>query len=231
MVAAPIAATLAETPLLRGLPPDALVKLASIARRRTFKRGEVIFHMGDPGDTLFVVETGKVKVFSYADSGEETVLAIVGPRSCFGELALIDGEPRSATIEALEPVEAVSIGRKAFQDLLRDHPQAALDLLHVLAAKIRYLTGLVSDLAFLDLEGRLAKKLLELAAEYGKAQGDEVVIDVFISQEDLAKMVGATRASVNKVLGWYEDRGIIARRPHPRRIYIRQPDRLQARIV
>jgi CRP/FNR family transcriptional regulator/CRP/FNR family cyclic AMP-dependent transcriptional regulator len=229
MIGSHIADTLAGTPLLRGLPPDALATLTSIARRRTYKRGEVIFHMGDPGDTLFILESGRVKVYSYAESGEETVLAIVGPGSCFGELALIDGEPRSATVEALEPVEAVSIGRTPFQGLLQDHPQTGQFLLRVLAAKIRYLTGVVSDLAFLDLEGRLAKKLLELADEYGKPQADGVLIDIVLPQDVLAHMVGATRASVNKLIGWYEDRGMIARRG--RRIAVLQPDRLRSRIV
>jgi CRP/FNR family transcriptional regulator/CRP/FNR family cyclic AMP-dependent transcriptional regulator len=101
--------------------------------------------------------------------------------------------------------------------------------MHALAAKIRYLTDVVSDLAFLDLEGRLAKRLLELAAEHGQTSGDEILIDLPITQEELAAMVGATRASVNKLIGWYEDRGIIARRG--RRIAVLQPDRLRARIV
>ena len=229
MLGSHIAVTLARSPLLSGLPADALARLATAARRRTYKRGEVIFHFGDPGDTLFVLETGRVKVFSYSDSGDEALLAFVGPGECFGELALIDGEPRSATVEALEPVEAVSIGRPAFLALVRDHPNTAEHLLHALAAKIRYLTAVVSDLAFLDLEGRLAKRLLELAAEHGKQEGTEILIDIPLTQEALASWVGATRASVNKLLGWYEDRGMIARRG--RRIAVLQPDRLRSRIV
>jgi CRP/FNR family transcriptional regulator, cyclic AMP receptor protein len=229
MIGSHIADTLAKSPLLRGLPPDAMARLATAARRRTYKRGEVIFHLGDPGDTLFVLETGRVKVFSYAESGEETLLAIVGPGECFGELALVDGEARSATVQTLEPVEAVSISRAAFLGLVREHPHTAEYLLHTMAAKIRYLTDVVSDLAFLDLEGRLAKRLLELATEHGQASGGETLIEIPLTQEDLASMVGATRASVNKLLGWYEDRGMIARRG--RRIAVLQPDRLRGRIV
>ncbi len=229
MAASHVADTLAKSPLLRGLPSEALGRLAAVARRRTYRRGEVIFHQGDPGDTLFVLEAGRVKVFTYAESGDETLLAIVGPGECFGELALIDGEPRSATIQALELVEAVTISRGAFLGLVREHPQTAEYLLHALAAKIRYLTDVVSDLAFLDLEGRLAKRLLELAAEHGESHEGETLIELPLTQEELAAMVGATRASVNKLLGWYEDRGMIARRG--RRIAVLQPDRLRARIV
>jgi CRP-like cAMP-binding protein len=229
MLTTHIASTLVKSPLLRDLSQDALGRLAAAARRRIYKRGEVIFHEGDPGEALLVLESGRVKVFTYADSGDETLLAILGPGECFGELALIDGEPRSATIQAIEPVEAVSVGRAAFLALVREHPQTAEHLMHRLAAKIRYLTDVVSDLAFLDLEGRLAKRLLELAEKHGQDVGDEVLIELPLTQEDLAAMVGATRASVNKLLGWYEDRGMIARRG--RRIAILQSDRLRARIV
>jgi CRP/FNR family transcriptional regulator/CRP/FNR family cyclic AMP-dependent transcriptional regulator len=229
MLTSNISSTLAKSPLLRDLSEEALGRLAASARRRVYKRGEVIFHEGDPGEALLVLESGRVKVFTYADSGDETMLAILGPGECFGELALLDGAPRSATVQTLEAVEAVSVGREAFRSLVREHPQMAEHLMHALAAKIRYLTDVVSDLAFLDLEGRLAKRLLELAAEHGQTSGDEILIDLPITQEELAAMVGATRASVNKLIGWYEDRGIIARRG--RRIAVLQPDRLRARIV
>jgi CRP-like cAMP-binding protein len=229
MLTTHIASTLVKSPLLRDLSQEALGRLAAAARRRLYKRGEVIFHEGDPGEALLVLESGRVKVFTYADSGDETLLAILGPGECFGELALIDGEPRSATIQAIEPVEAVSVGRAAFLQLVREHPPTAEHLMHRLAAKIRYLTDVVSDLAFLDLEGRLAKRLLELAEKHGQTAGDEVLIELPLTQEDLASMVGATRASVNKLLGWYEDRGMIARRG--RRIAVLQPDRLRSRIV
>jgi CRP-like cAMP-binding protein len=225
----PVAEALARSTLLRDLPAEALEGLARAARRRSYRRGEVLFHQADPGDTLLVLESGRVKVFTYAASGDETVLSILGPGESFGELALIDGEPRSATVQALEPVQTVSVGRAAFLAVIREQPKAAERLLGALATKIRYLSDVVSDLAFLDLEGRLAKRLLELAAEHGRQDGIEVVIELPLTQEDLAAMVGATRASVNKLLGWYEDRGLIARRG--RRISVIDPDRLRARIA
>ena len=223
-----VVSTLAKSPLLQGLPVESLEQMATGARRRTYRRGEVLFHQGDPGDALVILESGTVKVIVYSESGDESVLAIVGPGESFGELALIDGEARSATVQALEPVEALSIHREAFMKIVFSHGPTCERLLSALAAKIRYLTTTVSDLAFLNLEGRLAKKLLELANDRGREINGATEIALTLTQEELAGMVGATRASVNKVLGWYEDRGIIGRTG--RRIVVRDPARLQGRI-
>lgn len=220
--------TLARTALLRDLTDEDLGHIAALAHRRTFRRGEVVFHQGDAGDALHIVETGRLKVVVYGESASETVLSILGPGESFGELALIDGEPRSATVQALEPAETVSVRRDEFLALLRTHPETNERLLVALVAKIRQLTDTVSDLAFLDLEGRLGKKLLELAGLHGSETGGVAEIEVPLTQEDLAGMVGATRASVNKLLGWYEDRHLIARRG--RRITLLDPDRLRRRI-
>jgi CRP/FNR family transcriptional regulator, cyclic AMP receptor protein len=224
-----VVSILAQSLLLQDLSDESLEQLAARARRRTYRRGEVLFHEGDPGDALVILETGTVKVIVYSESGDETVLAIVGPGESFGELAVIDGAARSATVQALEAVEALSIPRSALLEVVRSHPPTCERLLGALAAKIRYLTTTVSDLAFLNLEGRLAKKLLELANDRGREVGGAREIQLALTQEDLAGMVGATRASVNKVLGWYEDRGLISRTG--RRITVRDARRLQQRIA
>jgi len=220
--------TLARTALLRDLTDEDLGHIVELAHRRTFRRGEVVFHQGDAGDALHIVQTGRLKVIVYGESGSETVLSILGPGESFGELALIDGEPRSATVQALEPAQTVSVRRDEFLALLRTHPETNERLLVALVAKVRQLTDTVSDLAFLDLEGRLAKKLLELAALHGSETDGVTVIEVPLTQEDLAAMVGATRASVNKLLGWYEDRHLISRQG--RRITLLDPERLRRRI-
>jgi CRP/FNR family transcriptional regulator, cyclic AMP receptor protein len=225
----PMISTLGKSLLLQDLPDDSLEQLAARARRRVYRRGEILFHEGDPGDALVILERGIVKVLVYAESGDETVLAIVGPGESFGELALIDGEARSATVQALEAVEALSIPRQVVLEAVWSHRPTCERLLCALAAKIRYLTTTVSDLAFLNLEGRLAKKLLELASDRGREVGGVTEIQLTLTQEELAGMVGATRASVNKVLGWYEDRGLIGRTG--RRITVRDARRLQQRIA
>jgi CRP-like cAMP-binding protein len=220
---------LARSSLLSHLPAEGLARLAATAGRRSYRRGEVVFHQGDPGDTVHLIQTGRVKVVLDAESGDEAVVAILSPGDCFGELALIDGEPRSATIEALESLETICITRRDFMDFLRTHPQAMERLLMVLAGMIRQLDEDLADLIFLDLEGRLVKKLLELAEEHGREVDGAIEIELPMTQEDLAAMIGATRASVNKLLGAYEQRGAIRRQG--RRIAICDRERLRRRIT
>ena len=222
--------SLARIPLLQNVPEDALSQLTRSLRRRIYHRGEVIFHQGDPGDTLHLVRNGRVKVVIPAETGDEVLLAILGPGHCFGELALLDGEPRSASVVAMESVETLTLGRQDFLTFVRSNPETAERLLQNLARIIRRVNEDVADLAFLDLPGRLAKKLLELADSYGQPMEDGrgIEITVPLTQEELAGMIGATRPSVNKVLGWYEDQGAIERRG--RRIAILQPDALRRRV-
>jgi CRP/FNR family transcriptional regulator, cyclic AMP receptor protein len=220
---------LAGSHLLRNLPAESVARLASAARRHTYRRGEVIFHQGDPGDALHFICEGRVKVVLDAESGDEAVIAILAPGDCFGELSLIDGEPRSATVEALEAVSTVTLSRAEFMAFLRQNPTALDRLLTSLAGMVRRANEGVADLVFLDLEGRLVKKLLELAEAHGRPVNGAVEIEVPMTQEDLAAMIGATRASVNKLLGWYEDRGAIQRRG--RRIAIFDQERLRRRIT
>ncbi|MGE3272966.1 MAG: Crp/Fnr family transcriptional regulator, partial [Chloroflexota bacterium] len=210
------------------LPEDALTRLGSTARRRTYRRGEVIFHQGDPGNSLHFLTDGRVKVVLDAETGEEAVIAILGPGDCFGELSLIDGEPRSATVETLESVQTLSLSRTDFMEFIRSHPTAAERMMVALAGMVRRADESMADLVFLDLEGRLVKKLLELADAHGRDIDGAIEIELPMTQEDLAAMIGATRASVNKLLGFYEDRGAVQRRG--RRIAILDPDRLRRRI-
>jgi CRP/FNR family transcriptional regulator, cyclic AMP receptor protein len=207
-----------------------LSQLTRSLRRRTFQRGEVIFHQGDAGDTLHLVQSGRIKVVLPAESGDEVLLAILGPGNCFGELALLDGESRSATVVAIEPVETLTLGRSDFMAFVRANPETAERLMINLAHIIRKVNEDVADLAFLDLPGRLAKKLLDLAHDHGTPMPgcDGVEISVPLTQEELAGMVGATRPSVNKVLGWYEDQGAIQRRG--RKIAIFKPEALRQRV-
>jgi CRP/FNR family transcriptional regulator/CRP/FNR family cyclic AMP-dependent transcriptional regulator len=222
-------ATLAGATLLRDLPPTVLAELAAAARHRVYRAGEVICHVGDPGDTLHVVEFGRVKVTVYTEAGGEVLLNVLGPGDCFGELALIDGEPRSATVEALELVETVTLHRADFLRMLHSNEAALEPLLATLARTIRRLSDAVADVSFLSLEGRLAKKLLALSEEHGREIDGSIEIQLPISQEELASMVGATRPSVNKVLGQLEDDRIINRRG--RRIVVREPSGLRDRIA
>jgi CRP/FNR family cyclic AMP-dependent transcriptional regulator len=220
-------AALAHSRVLRGLPEGEREQLAAMMHRRTYRRGEVIFHQGDPGETLHLVCQGTLKVVIAGDGGDEAVLAILGTGDAFGEMALLDGGARSATVIALEAVETATLNRADFQQLLRRSPTAVEALLATLARTIRQTDEDVGDLMFLDLHGRLAKKLLELAQSHGAPRGEAIIIQVPLTQEELAGMIGATRASVNKILGFYEDLGAIQR--HGRQIVVCKPELLERR--
>ena len=194
-------------------------------RRRTFRRGEVVFHRGDPGDTLHVVRRGRLKIATLTESGEEAILTVLGPDDLFGEITLLDGGPRSATVVALEEVETATLSRRDFLDLLRSSPGAVEAVLAAMAGTIRRLSDEVADLMYLDLRGRLAKKLTELAAVHGSPPDDGwVEIVAPLTQEELAGLIGATRPRVNALLGFFEDQQALSRRG--RRIAVR-PAELQ----
>lgn len=203
---------LRSSQVLGAVPAAELGKLVESMRRRNYRRGEVVFHQGDPGDTLHVIAAGRVKVVVLAEGGDEIVLFILGPGELFGEIALLDGGPRTATVVAVEHLETTTLKRQDFLDLLRRSPTALESVLAALAASLRRTTDELSDLVGLDLHARLAKRLLALADSHGRPVGDAIEIELPLTQEELAGMVGATRASVNKLLGIYEDRGAIARR-------------------
>ena len=143
--------------------------MAAALRPRRFRRGETVFHAGDPGDALFIVAEGQVKITLPADDGSEpAILTTIGPGGFFGELALLDGAPRSATAVALDAVTTLVLRRDAFDRLVDEQPALRRALLASLAAEIRRLTAQVEDLHFLDLPGRLARHLLrELARQSG----------------------------------------------------------------
>jgi CRP-like cAMP-binding protein len=177
-------------------------------RRRRFRRNEVIFHQGDPGDALHVVAAGAVKIVLPSAEGEEAIIATLRPGDFFGELAILDGAPRSATAIALESCETLELPRPTFHDLLDRDPRLRDALLMGLTHELRRLTSHVEELHFLDLAGRLAMRLFRLAREADK-DGVEVRLDWPYTQSDLASMIGGTRQSVNKLLSGLVDDGLV----------------------
>ena len=202
--------TLAAVPLFGGLDADASERVAHGLRSRRFRRGETIFHLGDPGDALFIVATGLVKITLPSETGDEAILATLRPGDFFGELALLDGAPRSATAIALEPTETFVLPRDRFRDLISAEPAIRDALFAALARELRRLTIHVEELHFLDITGRLASRLARLAADSGKRQPDGTIrLGSRLTQADLAAMIGCTRQSVNKLLGMFTDDGLI----------------------
>lgn len=216
------AAALARARIFAGLEPSVIERLAGELRRRRFRRGEVIFHAGDPGDALFLIVSGAVKISLPTEDGGEVILATLRPGETFGELALLDGAPRSATAAAMAATEVLVLARARFEELLEGVPAMRRALLRTLAAEIRRLTEQVAELHFLDIPGRLAARLLRLADEGGVPRADGTIRLVGrITQGELAAMIGSTRQTVNRFLGAFVASGLV--RLEPEAIVILDP--------
>ena len=208
--ARPLAETLATVPFFSGLDAASLDRVTRGMRTRRFRRGEVIFHLGDPGDALFIVVSGAIKIMLPSDTGDEAILATLRAGDVFGELALLDGAPRSATAVAQEASETAILPRAQFRELLATEPAIRDALLASLAAELRRLTNHVEELHFLDITGRLASRLARLANESGRTLPDGAIrLPSPLTQGDLASMIGCTRQSVNKLRGMFTDDGLI----------------------
>jgi len=199
---------LRNVPLFAGLSDQELEVLAGSLGRRTFGKGMIIFHKGSVGQTLYIIESGKVRIFILSESGQEISVNVYGPGDVFGELALLDGLPRSAGAVVMEKTVTFTLHRDDFLRHLEACPHMARSIIEVLSTRLRYTTAYAETLAFLDVYGRVAAKLLELADRYGvKKNGIE--IDLRLTQAELATWVAATRESVNKALGTFRDQGLI----------------------
>lgn len=197
--------------LFEGVDDPALESCVGALRARRFKRGEVIFHLGDPGGSLFVIVSGSVKILVPADDGgDAAILTSIGAGGFFGELALLDGAPRSATAVALEPVSALVLDQRTFESVVEREPTLRRALLASLAGEIRRLTAQVEDLHFLDLPGRLAQHLVRrIVDDDGNVPSTEVSLDWPFTQAELAGMIGGSRQSVNRLLADLVDDAVV----------------------
>ena len=196
-----------EWALLDGVPDGDVQRVLSIARRRTFRRGEVVFHMGDPADTLHLIVSGRFAVRVQTALADVAVLTVLGPGEPFGELALLDPDGRrSATVEALEPGETRSIHRPDFERLRSEHPSVTEVLVALLAGQVRRLSGHLLEALYLPADRRVLRRLAELAEIYAPGAGEAVIP---LRQEDLAGLAGTSRATVNRVLRDEEGRGTV----------------------
>jgi CRP-like cAMP-binding protein len=216
---------LRETALFADVDDVAANEVARRLVRRTYRRGQALFHQGDPGDTLYVVVEGTVAVVVVSENGERMVLTTLHPPDVLGEISLLDGGARSAGAEAIEPTVALTLSRTVFLDVLRDQPSMAEPLLRSLGGLVRRLSEQASDFVFLDLPGRVAKVLLRLADDTGAEVDAPVAIAV--TQGRLAEMAGGSRQSVNQILQAFQQRGVLE--VQGRRVLIGRPDLLRRR--
>jgi CRP-like cAMP-binding protein len=221
-----ILAPLRETDLFRSLDDAAAARLARRLARRRYRADEPVFHQGDPGDRLHVIESGRVRIGMDSEDGRVGTLTVLGPGQVFGELVLLDGAPRSASAVALEPTVTVTLDRATFRSLLAEDEGIREAVLAGVAGWLRRLTEQMTELHFLDLRGRVAATLVRMAREAGLRDGPVVL--PALTQTEVASLVAGTRQRVNGVLGDLGREGLI--RYDGKRITVLDVDRLARRI-
>lgn len=195
--------------ILSGLTDAQLGVLAASFHRRTYPAREIIFHQGEPGTALYIIVAGKVRVFVCSETGREMTADILGRGEVFGEMALLSNQPRSASIMAMTSTQVLTLDRDAFHAGLRAYPEIAVNILAVLANRLRATTTFASELVFNNLHGRVGHVLLALAERHGVAEGEALRLDVPLTQAELATLVGTTRESVSRTLSVYESHGVL----------------------
>ena len=223
-------------PLFAGLDDATLMLCADAMRGRRFRRGEVLFHVEDPGDALFVVTSGEVKIILPSEEGAEPViLTTIGRGGFFGELALLDGHPRSASAVAVRVVEALVLRRDAFDRLVDAEPALRRAMFASLTGEIRRLTGQIADLHFLDLPGRLARHLLRMGGVMENGDGvtgsnasGPIRLAWPYTQSELAGMIGGSRQSVNRMLADFVEEDLL--RFEGNELVIPDPGRLERAV-
>jgi CRP/FNR family transcriptional regulator, cyclic AMP receptor protein len=199
--------------------------LVERGRRRRWPAGASLFLEGDQSGTVVFVVSGRVKVFSLTEQGEEILLAVRGPGALLGEVSAVDGGPRSASVAALEPVTAIVLTADAFLDYLRTHAAAATVLLQMVTSRLRDADRKRVEFAAYDIASRVARRLVELAERFGEPDENGVRIAVALSQDELAGWVGASREAVAKAL--HQLRGLHVVETGRRRITVVDPPALR----
>lgn len=195
-------ALLGSIQLFASLDAGDLAKIGALTRVQSYAARDAIVTQGEPARALFSIVRGRLKVVSCGPDGRDTVLGIMSEGEVFGEVALIDGGTRSATVTAIEPCELLVIDRDPFLALLQDSPDISVKLMVVLAQRLRRLSQRSEDAAFLDVPSRLARSLLDLASRFGerRERSSDISIGIKLSQQELGDLIGATRESINKHL-------------------------------
>ena len=198
---------LAQSAIFSTLDPDELDELVALGRSKSVRADQVVFWKGEAAAQLYAVVKGRLKVVVGSADGRDMVLRLLDPGALFAEIGLFDGGARTATVIASEEAELLVVDRRDFMPFLRRRPEAAIKLLAALASRLRATTEQVEDSVFLGVAPRLAKKLLELARSYGRAEGGGTRIAVRLSQQELGDLVATSRVSVNQQLHAWEREG------------------------
>jgi CRP/FNR family transcriptional regulator, cyclic AMP receptor protein len=213
---------LASVPMFSGLQRDELLKFAELTRERTYPKGSVILFQGDPGDSLYVLRQGRAKVVLIGEDGREVILGVLEPGAHFGELALIDDQPRSAHVIAMEDSQLLILRREDFRRRVEANPPVAWALLTELSRRLRRADQKIGGLVLLDVPGRISRLLLDLSAE-----SDSATIEKPLTHQTIAQMIGASRETVSRAMKEFQEEGLI--RVERRRIAVANRDALEER--
>jgi CRP-like cAMP-binding protein len=213
---------LATVPLFSGLQRDEIQRFADLTRERAYPKGSVILFQDDPGDSLFVLRAGRVKVVLIGEDGREVILGVLEPGAHFGELALIDDQPRSAHVIAMDDSQLLILRREDFRRRVEANPTVAWALLTELSRRLRRADVKIGGLVLLDVPGRIARLLLDLADESGSD-----AIDKPLTHQTIAQMIGASRETVSRAMKEFQDSGLIT--VERRRIAVGDRDALEKR--
>ena len=200
---------LRQITIFAGLEHQELDRLFAKLIRRTFQKGEIIFHQDDPGDRLYFVVEGLVTISIVSQDGRENDIALMNPGDCFGEMSVLDGGSRSATAVASEATETMTLSREDFLSFLQEHTSMAVQIIKLLVRRLRTTDEMMGDMVFMDVPTRVAKKLTELAHTYRSSPTSAGHITVPLGQEELSRLVGSSREAVSRALATYRRMGVL----------------------
>lgn len=200
---------LSRAGVFQGVEPQAVGTMIKQMESARFPRSTTIFKEGEPGDRLYILISGKVKLSRHAIDGRENLLTVMGPSDMFGELSIFDPGPRTSSAICVTDVQAATMDSDMLRSWITDHPQISEQLLRMLARRLRRTNNALADLIFTDVPGRVAKTLLQLANRFGTQEGAALRVSHDLTQEEIAQLVGASRETVNKALATFVHRGWI----------------------
>ena len=202
---------LLSSPLFDALPREALDDILHQSTERYVRRGQTVFQKDDEGSYMVAVLSGRIRISANSPEGREVTLNMIDAGEVFGEIALLDGKPRSADATAIEDSALIMVERRHFLPYLTSNRDVVLRVIDVLCERLRDTSETVGNFAMLDLPGRLARKLLSLAAEYGNSANGWIRLEIRLSHTDLGRFVGGSRENINKQMRAWEEAGIVTR--------------------
>jgi CRP/FNR family transcriptional regulator/CRP/FNR family cyclic AMP-dependent transcriptional regulator len=200
---------LKKVPLFSELDEGELQQLAGVMREQHYKKHSTIVHVDDPGNALYILKSGLVKVTIEDQHGYEMILRILYPTDFFGDMSLLDGMPRSATVTTQEFSDVLTISRDHFLNIIEKSPKILLKMTSVVSQRLRKANELIHSLAFFDVYGKVARTLLNLAQERGRVTEQGTVIDMRLTQQELAELAGMTRETMARTLREFQQAGCI----------------------